>query len=95
MDLIELRNQAKELGVKGYHLMREKTLIKKISEKTLIESAAEIKTISKKERTGWLYHKTINPRIFLAGEEVPEGWNEENLRFWTINGIGQWSNVNG
>ena len=44
--------------------------------------------------TGWLYHKTEEPRIFKDGEVRPDGWNVENRSLWKLSDLGVWSRVN-
>jgi hypothetical protein len=36
------------------------------------------------------YHETDEPRIFNAGESIPEGWNLNNRSLWSCDMMGKW-----
>lgn len=48
-----------------------------------------------KEGDSFLYHETEKPRLFMDGEDVPEGWDIENHKFWKVLDTGKYINVNG
>jgi hypothetical protein len=95
MSTEELRQKAKELGIKGYHKMHDETLISRISEFEAGQAENVVEVPTEKHITGWLYHKEHTPRIFSAGSEIPPGWSEENRKYWTFTDNGEWIKVNG
>jgi hypothetical protein len=40
----------------------------------------------------WRYHATLEPRIFKAGQVIPEGWTEDHTK-WRRSQIGSWEKV--
>ena len=50
---------------------------------------------TRKKGDSFLYHKTEKPRLFMDGEDVPEGWNLKNQKCWKVLDNGKYINVNG
>ena len=81
----QLKQEAKELGIKGYALMKKETLIKKIEEAKkeqvkqeqpeVMRKGVDVKVVTQLLKKNLMH----NGRVYFAGEPCPDGVDKQSL----------------